>query len=380
MPPLSFVCSDRTPLKQGEIRDKPGRCFKKGLKAGFVAGIQKGRERGIQVARINREIEQGLAPTEAIRPRGVDVATTPIRPRAADVGISPIQLFNDISPMLTTRSIQTSPVPLTPQVITPPFTPSPQGSPWQLPPLPPGTPPTPGNIPRTPPPPAQPAPVEPMNITAGTLKDILGRDAYKEFRDELVVYRETKGITSKPQESYNKLGIEDYRILAQKILSNVADLSDVNRRMLNDIVNDRRIQGNKVITKTMIDSVITNIYRTRGGADALQKGLAAEYRTLLDPKAGAFVKELRDQMNYIVHAGDLNLKGYDPKLVMSGERVRRDFTNEYDLLAYKQLSDAYNAIAFNVANIRSVLNPTITPLGYWIDDPDTNNTLKIMPY
>ena len=165
MPPLSFVCSDRTPLKQGEIRDKPGRCFKKGLKAGFVAGIQKGRERGIQVARINREIEQ---------PRVVDVATTPIRRRVADIGISPIQLFNDISPMLTTRSIQTSPVPLTPQAITPPFTPSPQGSPWQLPPLPPGTPPTPGNIPRTPPPPpppAQPAP-EPMNITAGTLKDI----------------------------------------------------------------------------------------------------------------------------------------------------------------------------------------------------------------
>jgi hypothetical protein len=43
MPTLRFVCSDR-PMKQGEIKDKAGRCFKKGLRAGYVAGIQKGKK------------------------------------------------------------------------------------------------------------------------------------------------------------------------------------------------------------------------------------------------------------------------------------------------------------------------------------------------
>jgi hypothetical protein len=41
--PLRFVCSDR-PMKQGEIKDKAGRCFKKGLRAGFVAGLLKGNK------------------------------------------------------------------------------------------------------------------------------------------------------------------------------------------------------------------------------------------------------------------------------------------------------------------------------------------------
>jgi hypothetical protein len=43
MPPkkIKFVCSDKIPLPQGQIRNKPGVCFKKGLGAGFVAGLQK---------------------------------------------------------------------------------------------------------------------------------------------------------------------------------------------------------------------------------------------------------------------------------------------------------------------------------------------------
>jgi hypothetical protein len=43
MPTLRFVCSDRK-LKQGEIKDKAGRCFKKGLRAGFAAGVQTGKK------------------------------------------------------------------------------------------------------------------------------------------------------------------------------------------------------------------------------------------------------------------------------------------------------------------------------------------------
>lgn len=43
MPTISFVCSDKK-LKQGQIRDKAGRCFKKGLRAGFAAGVQTGKK------------------------------------------------------------------------------------------------------------------------------------------------------------------------------------------------------------------------------------------------------------------------------------------------------------------------------------------------
>lgn len=49
---LSFVCTDRTPLVQGEIRDKPGRCFKKGLKAGFAAGTERATKLAQQKATI----------------------------------------------------------------------------------------------------------------------------------------------------------------------------------------------------------------------------------------------------------------------------------------------------------------------------------------
>lgn len=363
MPPRK-ICSDNAPLNQREW--SVSTCYKRGIKAGFVAGLRKG------------QAEQPQAQTPA---QATPEPATPT-PSRRSIGISPVRLFEDFSPLLTSRSIQTTPVrlpetiPITPQMITPPFTPSPQGSPWQLPPLPPGTPVTPGNIPRTPPPtpppPPPPAPVEPMNITAGTLKELLGRDAYKEFRDELLVYRQEKGITSKPQESYNKLGIEDYRILAQKILSTVQNLSDVNTRMLNDIVNDRRIQGNKVLTKTMIDSVITNIYRTRGGASDLQKGLASEYRTLLY----GVDDELRQQMNYIVHSGDTDFNNYDRSLVRNGIRVARDFSNTYDRLAATQLTNAYQTLIKNAPVVATKL-PSSIPF-VRIKEPNTGIIFDIV--
>lgn len=71
MPRIKFVCSDRPKLKQGEIRNKPGICFKNGIRAGFAAGIQKGQkvatELGVKRARIIKEIPQAALQMKAKR-------------------------------------------------------------------------------------------------------------------------------------------------------------------------------------------------------------------------------------------------------------------------------------------------------------------------
>jgi hypothetical protein len=41
---IKFVCTDKK-LKQGQLRNKPGICFKTGLKAGFAAGISKEKKK-----------------------------------------------------------------------------------------------------------------------------------------------------------------------------------------------------------------------------------------------------------------------------------------------------------------------------------------------
>jgi len=57
MPPkIKFVCSDRK-LKQGEIRDKGSSCFKKGIKAGFVAGLQKCLKKQARIKPILQELQ-----------------------------------------------------------------------------------------------------------------------------------------------------------------------------------------------------------------------------------------------------------------------------------------------------------------------------------
>lgn len=59
MPPKR-VCSDKMPLGANKVRERPGVCFKKGLRAGFAAGIQKGtnqaNEQGVKRARIVRAV------------------------------------------------------------------------------------------------------------------------------------------------------------------------------------------------------------------------------------------------------------------------------------------------------------------------------------
>lgn len=69
MPTIRFVCTDKK-LKQGQIRDKAGNCFKKGLRAGFVAGLQRARKNQIRIAPILRDIRQmpRLRPTVPVGP------------------------------------------------------------------------------------------------------------------------------------------------------------------------------------------------------------------------------------------------------------------------------------------------------------------------
>jgi hypothetical protein len=57
MPPkrIKFVCTDKIPLPQGQIRNKPGICFKNGLRAGFAAGIQKAQKKQIRMNTIGQD-------------------------------------------------------------------------------------------------------------------------------------------------------------------------------------------------------------------------------------------------------------------------------------------------------------------------------------
>lgn len=55
MSTIKFVCTDRK-LKQGEIRNRPGICFKKGLSAGFVAGLNKALKKQVRMKPILTEL------------------------------------------------------------------------------------------------------------------------------------------------------------------------------------------------------------------------------------------------------------------------------------------------------------------------------------
>jgi hypothetical protein len=50
------VCTDKK-LKQGEIRDRGSNCFKKGIRAGFVAGLQKCLKKQIKINPILQELK-----------------------------------------------------------------------------------------------------------------------------------------------------------------------------------------------------------------------------------------------------------------------------------------------------------------------------------
>ena len=70
MPPkLKIICSDKPKLKQGEIRNKkPGDCFKRGLKAGFVAGINKALKKQAKIKPILQELKDKPPALKSTKP------------------------------------------------------------------------------------------------------------------------------------------------------------------------------------------------------------------------------------------------------------------------------------------------------------------------
>ena len=68
MPPkkIKFVCTDKIPLPQGQIRNKPGICFKSGLRAGFAAGIQKGTKNATKVG-LKKQVKMNIIGQDNIK-------------------------------------------------------------------------------------------------------------------------------------------------------------------------------------------------------------------------------------------------------------------------------------------------------------------------
>jgi hypothetical protein len=58
MPP-KFVCKNISKkLKQGEIRDQAGNCFKKGIRVGFAVGINKALKKQAKIKPILQELKE----------------------------------------------------------------------------------------------------------------------------------------------------------------------------------------------------------------------------------------------------------------------------------------------------------------------------------
>lgn len=57
---IKVVCSDKK-LKQGQLRAPAGYCFKRGLAAGFAAGIKKGEQKVLRRVKEAKAVREGLA-------------------------------------------------------------------------------------------------------------------------------------------------------------------------------------------------------------------------------------------------------------------------------------------------------------------------------
>lgn len=62
MPPKR-VCSDKEPLGKNKVRERPGVCFKKGLGAGFMAGLQKATQTALK-----KQVKMNIIGKENINP------------------------------------------------------------------------------------------------------------------------------------------------------------------------------------------------------------------------------------------------------------------------------------------------------------------------
>jgi hypothetical protein len=57
--PIRFVCKNTSKkLKQGELRDQAGNCFKKGIRVGFAVGLNKALKRQAKIKPILEELKK----------------------------------------------------------------------------------------------------------------------------------------------------------------------------------------------------------------------------------------------------------------------------------------------------------------------------------
>lgn len=76
MPPKR-ICSDK-PLTGNNVRENPGVCFKKGLSAGYAAGLQKGN-RGTQIRGSQIAAAAGAVAMSKLKSIPVERATNDLR-------------------------------------------------------------------------------------------------------------------------------------------------------------------------------------------------------------------------------------------------------------------------------------------------------------
>ena len=207
---MNKICSDKAPLNKREW--SVSKCFKRGLSAGFAAGVRKG--------------QQGLVPQQDAL---VVFEPPPIRQIIQRQRINE-QIRNLMIPQNDVVIQFDEPEP---PILEPPAEQPPREQP--------------------PPPPADVR----MKINASVLKQILGKDKYRDFINTNRERAEQKG--TKPQESYDKFGIPDLKLLAEYLLELNPD--EANTRTLNLIINDPKIQGNKNVIKTLVDGAIGSMYR-----------------------------------------------------------------------------------------------------------------------
>jgi hypothetical protein len=67
--PIRFVCKNISKkLKQGEIRDQAGNCFKKGIKVGFAVGINKALKKQAKIKPILQELKEKPPTLKSTKP------------------------------------------------------------------------------------------------------------------------------------------------------------------------------------------------------------------------------------------------------------------------------------------------------------------------
>jgi hypothetical protein len=289
---MKKICSDTAPLNKREW--SVSKCFQRGLKSGFVAGLKKGRKEGIRRGRLNVEIE-GRQP----RPQGdiYDIIDEFVRGTQL-INRPPVAVNFGVMPQ---DEVQVEPVQVAPPMQIPQ---APVGMVFQ----PIEEEPVPAPLPRQPKlgrrekfkefrerqkmgmedvnVTKKPEPKAPINrkINASVLKKVLGKN-YKTF-----ITRIREESKTKPQETYDKMGIKELKTLANIMTENL-QLSDENRGILTNVINDKKVQGNKSLIKTLMDSVINSLYQQGTGM--------RQSRVTYDPAdARAMMNFLEGRLNY----------------------------------------------------------------------------------